>query len=317
MRLIEKYSLRLIMLFFIVNLGILMLLFQQEDASLATLIGAPLGILIDGLRRLSLHSTIGNVIAWVVYLLIACSPLLISSISNRMRKQKNPLWLLASVYSVFLLYVIYGLLNHWFVQQPFLQHIQSYQEVIYFSISMLIGLFAFAMWFYHMMQHGEIKQSLYGKFQIVLFITAILYTVPIGITMLDGVTNINQETVETFQQFMMLTSLFVKILPQVLMIILMSKLIDLSALLKLEKYDQVMLDRLNHLSRFTKMMVYLSLFSTMALGVFQLVFINQIQHLVFEVTIPWIEIIVAFVLLIITQIMIKTIAIQQENEQFI
>jgi hypothetical protein len=317
MKLIEKHSLRLIALFFVVVLGVLFLLFQQEDASVATMMGAPLSMLIDGLRDLSLHSALGNVLAWILYVAIACSPILIGGITYRKQKHKRSIWLLTGLFSAFLLYVIYGLLNHWFIQQPFLKYIPFYQEVIYFSISMLIGLFILAIWFYHMMQNVEHKQVLFKQFQIVLFVSALLYSIPIGIIMVDGVTTLNHEAGEPFQQAVMVASLLVRILPQVLMVILISKLINLSSLFKLQRYNQSLLDTMYHLSSFAKMMVYLSLFTTLALGVFQLIFINQIQHIVFEVTIPWVEIIVAFVLLIITRIMIKTIAVQQENEQFI
>ncbi len=317
MTFIEKYSLSIVAITFVMMLMMQILLLNIDSSSMAFLVGMPLGFVINGLRQLSLLSSLGNALAWVIYLFIASLPVLFSLVRTKKHNHDISLWIISVLFTCFNLYVMYGLLNQWFFQLPVLQYIEHYHQVLHFSISLMIGLFVFIMWFYLVMQKAKSKQLLYKQFQILLFITAILYTIPISFLIVETMSSLDSNLLTTLQLLLVIASIMVIILPKVLMIVLITKLITLSRMLKFDELNQRFITKLNQLSYFTKAMVFVSLFTTLLLGVIQLVFISSIQHVQFEVVIPWLEIIIAFVLLIITRIMIKSIAVIQENEQFI
>ncbi len=317
MKVIERYSAVLVLTVLSIMLMLHSLFYQSVSSNPIMLLSIIYRALIDGLTHLSLLSGWTNILAWGIYLMIALIPIGWSYYQMKIKKRVGHAWWLSVLFSIFLLYVIYGSLNHWFVQMVDMISHDGYTTVIDAAIMMMVLVFVITSYVIDVMQKGQDNKRLFSYFQLFLLITAIGYTLPISQTIVNGWIDVRTSDVSLLQRSIMFASSAIDVSAKIMMLILITQVITILGIMKQYMFDVALKGSLIMLHRITTIMIYFMLIAPLLLGIFQLVFLKDIQHAMFYFQFPLIELLIAFVLMVISRIMITSMAIAQENEQFI
>ncbi len=295
-----------------------------------------------GLRRLSLSSSIGNMLALFFYGMLCLSPVLYLLFKKK-RSGLVKIDLLLPVISLFCFYMLYhfinpGLMLQWIPQQltdpSFLGMIKLAFVIIFYSLCLtyfmlrMLGILT-------PIEHEEHPQFLTKGLQLILEILSALYTFLIGyFSTFELFADLTKYSVKTgtesvfaaafpahgnsfLNQFVTIFSYLLRCLPVVLTInILVAGVLLIKEMalhhMKAEEYQAAA-----RLSNAGKKAVYVTVFSNLALNVTQFLLSNQLSDTNFSLSITLSPLIIAFGAMILAGYFKETKELHEDNEMII
>lgn len=285
-----------------------------EDASTysVSIITEPLRMFITILRNISLSSFLGNIFAWVLYLFVSFLPVIIAYVFFRKHKS---LIIISGVFTSFLLFVIYGLLNYWLDKLPLSLMNEEYMQVIHFIVTLIIFLFIMILFVVYTLIENNNTLKILKSFQLFLFIIATTLCIFLGFVLSQNIQEFQNGN--TFEVILSLSNVVLQSITLMLFVVLIFNVIDLFERMKGDLFTPLLLKPLQKVSLLSKSIVLVSLVLPLFIGVYQLVFISYLQHVSFHLSIPWLEIMIALALVLLSKVLIQSIEVSQENKQFV
>ncbi len=285
---------------------------QDASTQAVIIITEPLRVFSTFLKNLSLSSNLGNVLAWILYLDVSLLPMLLAFIFFR---KKKSLVILSGAFTSFLLFVNYGLLNFWFDKLPISLMNEAYMQVIYFIITLIIFLFIMTIFVVYALSENNDTLKVLKLFQLFLFTIATALCVFLGFVVSLSIQQFQGEN--NIEVILSLSNVALQSIPVSLFILLTFKVINLFETMKVDLFTPLLLKPLQRISALSKSIVLISLLLPLFIGAVQLIFISSLQDVSFHLSIPWLEIMIALTLVLLSKILIQSIEVAQENKQFV
>lgn len=279
----------------------------------SAIIGYPIEWFIKTLRQLSLSSTFGNVVAWILYLVVSLLPAVFGWFLIKKDQRNRFTSVLLSLMSIATLYFIYGLLNFWFVHPMFQTNLSAFMPVINFSIMILLVAMWITVWISYMFTHSSNRKTFISQFQVVLYVSSWLLIIQLGFGIFSILNQINLEVLNGLPLFIAITSL----VPTGVMVILTVKIARLLEEMKSELFSVSLLKNLSSIRLWSKIVVLSSISVPLILGVVQMVWIHHLQDVNIQLNVPWTELLLSFTILFVSELLIQGIKTSEENKQFI
>ena len=280
------------------------------ELNIALLLGYPILWTTTNLRQLSLSSAFNNALAWIIFIFIGCIPVIIGWLLFKKDKNNKVILILTVFFSVMIYYLLYGLLNGWFVQPLMIESQSMLQEILAFIVSILLLFSLLAIWVAYIINHAKHRTFLLANFQFVLGAVAIVITVMLASSV------VILQLSEPQHDFLSLLSFFM-FFPQLLMIALIVKVIELLDKMNVELFSVSLLKPLHDIVRLSKAIVIISLILPIVHGLVQLSLAQQLLNIDVLLMVPLIELMVAFVIMVVSELLVKAIKTDQENRQFV
>ncbi|MDO5519079.1 MAG: hypothetical protein Q4G58_01165 [bacterium] len=279
------------------------LYFLAEVKETYQLLYAPFELLGKGLRAMSLSSSVGNVGAVLLYVLICLLPLLLY-IPNIIKKRKiqSIHWMLVLL-SAYLFFSLYYFINPEFIPELFHQGFgeTGIQQIGKYTLSLLFYLLLAS---YIMikclknMEQGQQESGLVRHLQNLLTILTYGYTA--FLTVVESMNLIEIVTRKVAQGKEMTKGYYfiiecLNMLPSVFLILLLVKAVALLAQLRKEQYSEDTVETAKALSWAGKITVYITLISCISGNLLQLVLASNLSNVKFTMTVPIFPLVIAYV----------------------
>lgn len=317
-------------LLIMLTIGMTALLSRQELAILMSILIKPMAILGEGLRNLSLSGMFGNLLAWIVYLLISLLPLLFLGISYHKTHTFHYEDILLVVLSIVLLISMYYMIN------PHKLSLMTYWSISPFIIMLLIAYFVLKI--LRKAHQADISQlarycSILLHFIVFCFLfasaylfiycaikdTTAIYMTANSIPVWDMKVNteITPIGILEFSKTIIFIQYFLQALPYFLGAIITNQLIWLLKLFQKDTYDTEIVNLLDHIILLSKRFIALIvLFQLIIQGLCviagDVVLMNHIQ-----LFIPLTPLLFVLTVMLVSKIIRENFQLKKENDLFI
>lgn len=280
----KKY---IIAISFGILLGILAITTKQN---VLLVLNTPVVYFLKLLTSLSLSSFMGNLIAWVLILLVSFTPVLIIA-----KHRPKPYQI--TLYSVIGLFLMGSILVYF---QPNYSMIPRKMQAI--AIGMLFASVILGLIYEIYIRNSNQPQNVLSALVIILMIILSI-TIPISIKELN---------------FSSLVSIVSITIEMVLMTHLLHLLHHVDEYLEVSNQDMLQeeaLDKLQIISKYANHMLSYTIYATIFLNAFKFFLIEDSVE--FNFSIPFTEMIVTSIIALFIHLMIQALSVKEENNQFI
>lgn len=299
----------------LVALGSLIFSFSTSNSSiLFSMFNFPFEQIGNILRNLSLSSTGGNILSWIIYLVICLIPLGLFFYIKKKQAVKKVDYLLI-VLTFVLFYVLYYMINPGFLSEMFSSAIQikkpALGSVVY---SIILGYIILKSLTFIKLANSE---KIFYYFVILLKVMILLCVFTILGTYLQQYllsTNMvkNQNT-----KFMFFITYLNNIIPYIFNILILFKLLDLCDEFKLNKISEQAISILDKISKLCILALITIVISQITYQLLQAIIISKIDSVHASVNLPITSIILVLAALLFTNYMKEVKKLKDENDLFI
>ena len=276
-----------------------------------------------GLRYLSLNSTIGNVAAIIIYLLICMLPTIY--VLYRKRKQ---VWkvedILFLVSTLLLFYILYMFINPGEIYQKMAEIFQAdYNSLRVMKIGYVLFLYSIlfawmllkAIRFLSDDHQKSWKDHLYHGMKILLCITISYYTIWISYVKIFEILQKMGNGVKEISRDAWLKTLL-PILPVCLMIFLLISMINVVKAMQ-QQSEEAQIIEISNLASTAKVVAVVTVIVDLVMNFYQFLASTQLQDVNFTLNLSVEPVMIAFGALIFHEYFKRTKQLKEENDQFI
>jgi hypothetical protein len=311
-QLLKHYS--KIMIFGVIISGIIILLPTPEFSLLMiNILSAPFNLVILLLNELSLYHPITNVLAWLIFLVIVISPLLIAFKYHNKAYHSQLFVLIMITISLTSAYFIYGILNHIFTKPLLMDSWSQVKPIIVFSMSIILIsliLTAVGLVFFKRLSN---PQTGILVLQVGLIITAFMTSIMMLLPYQTIFANYSGSMSEVIELMKLLTSSFIS----GLFIIIIYHAVTLLEMIKQKTFSSELLSYLKSLQHSSQLLLLLSLLMPIFNGLLSYIFFHNIDNVNVNINFPINEILFVSLCLVLSYILMQGIDTTTENEGFI
>lgn len=288
----------------------------------------PFDLIGGGLRWLSLSSTVGNIIALLIYFILSLTPvfyLLARKLKNGLRKPD----VFLPVISIFLFYMLYEFVNpglmlnkipEIFADKSCLPLIKTSFTYIFYTLC--IGYFVTNM-LDHLTLYKETDKThfLYQKLQLILIVFSAIYTFVLGYfmiyhTMLDFKLYLGKSNVAINCMFAILSYLSDG-LPILFSILILYASIQLVEAIKTKHMQEEEISAAVQLGIISKRTVLITVICDISFNLLQFLLSKQLSNMDFSLRISFIPLIISFAAFILSGLFTETKKLHDDNEMII
>lgn len=311
---------------FSIVLAVLMYFFTGISNGLF-LLSLPFELTGAGLRRLSLSSDTGNILAMIIYIFFSLIPILFMTIKIK-KHGWNKIDIILPITSVYSFYMIYCFINPWLIGKQFPEQVADPSFLSVETLSLSIVYYSF--WISYAILHAVRRLStanlannshiLCKGLQKILFIITVIYTFFLGyFSTFQLFADMNKNRIEkraAINDLFLLIKYLLDSLP-----VLFTILILISGILLLESMfinrpeeEMAAAHKLGMISRRT---VYITIISNIALNMIQILLSGMLNDTNYHLDFSFTPLIISFSAMILSGYFKKTKSLMDDNELFI
>lgn len=302
--------------------------YNQESSTLIGLIASPFRLIGNGLRNLSLSGALGNIISWMLFILLGAIPLISSYLLNRSGKKASSIALMfiIGIFTYLLLYVNInpGILTSF--QSPFLPSSSGQVEVVLMILAMVFYYLVFSFFIVIMLDSVETKAVISNLSFLFMFV--------IGLTMVgifylgfhelisrfsisSDYGNVIYASRASGDNFLSLVKFTTVLIPGLFFIrtgkaalVLMNQLNQ-----EFHTFENALLAK--EVGDYAKKTVIAYLVATLTFVFFQLIMAPILTNVAVVLSLPILELFLSFSMLLLSRFLIDSSELKKENEMFI
>lgn len=299
----------------------------------------PVEVAARGLRWLSLSSTIGNIIAWILYLDICLIPAFFAfrkKLSRQLEKIRNkhhlqfkseqtcslelPEVILIAL-SVYLFFMMYCFINPGVISNLLPKMMDTDMTDMLPALKNLIAAVAYSLiiGYFVLKFAGSFKNTDIWKQaeRVVLFFTIVYvaffsFTLPLNLFQQYDYSIIPEAGI-----FIAAVKFFLDLLPMICFVRIIESGIRLIQLLKENKYNESAANIANQLAERSRATVSVSIICNITQNVVQLIFWRELFHANFLLDIPFLPLILAFAGLLLAEYLKESSLLYEDNQMII
>lgn len=300
------------------------LAFSYDNVGYLTVMQFPfaqLGIL---LRGLSLSGTIGNVAAFIIYIVICAMPLIFAAIYMKKKTLKAEDGLLVLL-SGFAFYMMYMMINPGMLSKTpsFINKDLGMAILGGAFYSVLIGYLVLKM-----LRRADTSSTEKVLKVLRLLLAAAAVVIVFGISYMGiGDVRIKLDAIQSgntdpsvslgFTNFFVVLRYVMTQLPTILEVVIFVMAMRLCDFLHVDKYGDDAIRNAENLAKFCKITVVVIMLSCMVVNLLQVVFASSLVAVEFNTVVPLDSIIVALTALLLTRFFVASRELSQDNKMFI
>lgn len=297
-----------------------------EEAIL--LLYIPFDLIGKGLRCLSLQSSIGNIIALIIYALLCLTPIF-WLVFRKLRKQLNYSDILLPIISIYSFYMLFLFVNpnlmyrhvpELFMDESALSIVRLSLAIIFFTL--VIGYLIIRM-LTTLSQEKEENRMIFlcRRLQVLLYIISILYTFLLGyFSTFELFSQIDQRSFTTgtqMNQVYVLLSFVLKTVPVLFTIVTLVSGIVLLTTISTKHKQEEEVEAAKRMGMFSRRTAFLTVGCNIALNLFQLVFSSQLNDTSIVLNVSLAPLIISISAMILSGFFKETKELYEENEMII
>lgn len=298
----------------------------MEEAIL--LLYIPFDLIGKGLRCLSLQSSIGNIIALIIYALLCLTPIF-WLVFRKLRKQLNYSDILLPIISIYSFYMLFLFVNpnlmyrhvpELFMDESALSIVRLSLAIIFFTL--VIGYLIIRM-LTTLSQEKEENRMIFlcRRLQVLLYIISILYTFLLGyFSTFELFSQIDQRSFTTgtqMNQVYVLLSFVLKTVPVLFTIVTLVSGIVLLTTISTKHKQEEEVEAAKRMGMFSRRTAFLTVGCNIALNLFQLVFSSQLNDTSIVLNVSLAPLIISISAMILSGFFKETKELYEENEMII
>lgn len=298
----------------------------MEEAIL--LLYIPFDLIGKGLRCLSLQSSIGNIIALIIYALLCLTPIF-WLVFRKLRKQLNYSDILLPIISIYSFYMLFLFVNpnlmyrhvpELFMDESALSIVRLSLAIIFFAL--VIGYLIIRM-LTTLSQEKEENRMIFlcRRLQVLLYIISILYTFLLGyFSTFELFSQIDQRSFTTgtqMNQVYVLLSFVLKTVPVLFTIVTLVSGIVLLTTISTKHKQEEEVKAAKRMGMFSRRTAFLTVGCNIALNLFQLVFSSQLNDTSIVLNVSLAPLIISISAMILSGFFKETKELYEENEMII
>lgn len=298
----------------------------MEEAIL--LLYIPFDLIGKGLRCLSLQSSIGNIIALIIYALLCLTPIF-WLVFRKLRKQLNYSDILLPIISIYSFYMLFLFVNpnlmyrhvpELFMDESALSIVRLSLAIIFFTL--VIGYLIIRM-LTTLSQEKEENRMIFlcRRLQVLLYIISILYTFLLGyFSTFELFSQIDQRSFTTgtqMNQVYVLLSFVLKTVPVLFTIVTLVSGIVLLTTISTKHKQEEEVEEAKRMGMFSRRTAFLTVGCNIALNLFQLVFSSQLNDTSIVLNVSLAPLIISISAMILSGFFKETKELYEENEMII
>ena len=298
----------------------------MEEAIL--LLYIPFDLIGKGLRCLSLQSSIGNIIALIIYALLCLTPIF-WLVFRKLRKQLNYSDILLPIISIYSFYMLFLFVNpnlmyrhvpELFMDESALSIVRLSLAIIFFTL--VIGYLIIRM-LTTLSQEKEENRMIFlcRRLQVLLYIISILYTFLLGyFSTFELFSQIDQRSFTKgtqMNQVYVLLSFVLKTVPVLFTIVTLVSGIVLLTTISTKHKQEEEVEAAKRMGMFSRRTAFLTVGCNIALNLFQLVFSSQLNDTSIVLNVSLAPLIISISAMILSGFFKETKELYEENEMII
>lgn len=298
----------------------------MEEAIL--LLYIPFDLIGKGLRCLSLQSSIGNILALIIYALLCLTPIF-WLVFRKLRKQLNYSDILLPIISIYSFYMLFLFVNpnlmyrhvpELFMDESALSIVRLSLAIIFFTL--VIGYLIIRM-LTTLSQEKEENRMIFlcRRLQVLLYIISILYTFLLGyFSTFELFSQIDQRSFTTgtqMNQVYVLLSFVLKTVPVLFTIVTLVSGIVLLTTISTKHKQEEEVEAAKRMGMFSRRTAFLTVGCNIALNLFQLVFSSQLNDTSIVLNVSLAPLIISISAMILSGFFKETKELYEENEMII
>ncbi|MBB2181695.1 hypothetical protein H0486_02235 [Lachnospiraceae bacterium MD1] len=298
----------------------------MEEAIL--LLYIPFDLIGKGLRCLSLQSSIGNIIALIIYALLCLTPIF-WLVFRKLRKQLNYSDILLPIISIYSFYMLFLFVNpnlmyrhvpELFMDESALSIVRLSLAIIFFTL--VIGYLIIRM-LTTLSQEKEENRMIFlcRRLQVLLYIISILYTFLLGyFSTFELFSQIDQRSFTTgtqMNQVYVLLSFVLKTVPVLFTIVTLVSGIVLLTTISTKHKQEEEVEAAKRMGMFSRRTAFLTVGCNIALNLFQLVFSSQLNDTSIVLNVSLAPLVISISAMILSGFFKETKELYEENEMII
>ena len=298
----------------------------MEEAIL--LLYIPFDLIGKGLRCLSLQSSIGNILALIIYALLCLTPIF-WLVFRKLRKQLNYSDILLPIISIYSFYMLFLFVNpnlmyrhvpELFMDESALSIVRLSLAIIFFTL--VIGYLIIRM-LTTLSQEKEENRMIFlcRRLQVLLYIISILYTFLLGyFSTFELFSQIDQRSFTTgtqMNQVYVLLSFVLKTVPVLFTIVTLVSGIVLLTTISTKHKQEEEVKAAKRMGMFSRRTAFLTVGCNIALNLFQLVFSSQLNDTSIVLNVSLAPLIISISAMILSGFFKETKELYEENEMII
>lgn len=292
----------------------------QYDTKLMSGLRTPLEVLGDGLRQLSWSGTAGNVVSWIIYVAVALLPI-VASILFIKNKKAGLEEILMVILTAVLFRGIYMFINpSEIVEIEGLISLSEYKDSIAITIYSIIVLYIIIKVLKSVANVTEEKLITTLKYVCAVAMLVLVETIALAgvselIIGIEAAAKNNQHVVNTC--ILLGIRFIVAQLPNICLIIIISKLMDVSGAVCKGFFNEEVLAGVDIIARICKNSIIIILLAIMILNLGQLLVTSYVSNTHFTLTVPVFDILLILVILVVSRMITESHKIKEDNDLFI
>jgi uncharacterized membrane protein len=298
----------------------------MEEAIL--LLYIPFDLIGKGLRCLSLQSSIGNILALIIYALLCLTPIF-WLVFRKLRKQLNNSDILLPIISIYSFYMLFLFVNpnlmyrhvpELFMDESALSIVRLSLAIIFFTL--VIGYLIIRM-LTTLSQEKEENRMIFlcRRLQVLLYIISILYTFLLGyFSTFELFSQIDQRSFTTgtqMNQVYVLLSFVLKTVPVLFTIVTLVSGIVLLTTISTKHKQEEEVEAAKRMGMFSRRTAFLTVGCNIALNLFQLVFSSQLNDTSIVLNVSLAPLVISISAMILSGFFKETKELYEENEMII
>jgi hypothetical protein len=269
------------------------------------------------IRKLSLLSALGNMVALFLYLCFSFIPLWLLIWMIIKKKTINiDYWFLSSI-TIFLLWMMYYMINPNLLTEmlpPILSNqiidgnitvLRIYRVGFVFTLDVLIITYLFVRFYVYQ------KTSIYKLINVIVYI--VVFSVIFRTFYIQFSILINRESTNSFNNLQNIMNFTLQLVSTIIIVSLINLFQQLIRYLELNEVNDQLLDLSKRVSKYAIVSVVVILSSLLINNLYHLLLAKQLEDIQFILTIPMLDLVVVMVMLLITEYIRRTYLIHEEN----
>lgn len=309
----------------------------EKDTNLLTAITIPFDWLGLGLRNLSLYGTVGNVTAWIIYVLIGMVPLAFPFVRLLHKKKfiiADGICVITSMYTFFYLFL---LVNPSLVANFFNPVMQNVAQVEKTTLFILFASFICSVIVLYVLQEDTDKKVLANiRCMVVLFACFGIFTICFSglhntlvsfstiqkegegfFTDMLSVSNILPTKNAFIDYFIIITRYIAEALPTLFLLSIVSPVLELLYNMDEDFYSHENVQILKMIVKRTKMAIMFFVLCSLGFNLLQFLLARYATDIQMNAVIPLPHLMIAFVMLFLTKYFAQSTKLHDENQQFV
>ena len=287
---------------------------------------SPLLMIANYLRRLSLSSTLGNIISLILYGLLGLLPLgILFFRKEQTRLQK----LLLVTLSIVLFFGMYLLINHYLIFYFFNPVLAGEELVTFFNFifTALVFTIIVSYWVMEIIHTSSHIEPLIKNINVTLCILGMVLVVSVlgfnlnelmqSISEHNVFPNVSLSTNENLDGFYLLFRYGLDGLPVVLSLLVISKVIELLEQIRIDRHAQETVSLVINLSKITTQTVIITILANIFGNIVIFLLSRKLSHTALTIDFPFYSLLFALSVLFTSKFILENKALKEENEQFI